>query len=75
VYEGTILVPGRFWIFGLADASRVWVDGEDSNDWHPSFGGGLAVELAGAPLTLWVGGARSRGSDDTRVYFLSGFGF
>jgi hypothetical protein len=75
LYEGTVLLPGRFWLFGLADASRVWVDGEDSRDWHPSFGGGLAVELAGAPLAFWVGAARTRGSDDTQVYFLSGLGF
>jgi hypothetical protein len=75
LYEGTALIPGRFWIFGLADASRVWVDGEESGDWHPSFGGGLAVELAGAPLAFWVGAARTRGSDDSLLYFRSGVGF
>jgi len=75
LYEGTVLLPGRFWLFGLADASRVWVDGEDSHDWHPSFGGGLAVELAGSPLAFWVGAARTRGSDDIKIYILSGLSF
>jgi len=53
----------------------VWLEGEDSDDWHPSYGGGIAFEVAGAPLTFWTGAAKGRGADGVRFYFLSGFGF
>jgi hypothetical protein len=32
------------------DAGRVFVEGESSNDWHPSFGGGIFY----APFTRHV---------------------
>jgi hypothetical protein len=69
------VIPGRLWLFGLADIGRVWLEGEDSDDWHPSYGGGIAFEVAGSPLTFWTGVAKGEGSDGLRFYFLSGFGF
>jgi hemolysin activation/secretion protein len=69
------VIPGRLWLFGLADFGRVWLEGEDSDDWHPSYGGGLAFEVAGSPLAFWTGAAKAPESDGVRFYFLSGFGF
>jgi hypothetical protein len=74
VTETMPYMPARLWLFGLADVGRVWLEGEDSNDWHPSFGGGVAFELAGTPLTFWTGVAKGRGADGVRFYFLGGFG-
>ena len=37
----TIFVPAHFGIFGLFDVGRVWYEGEDSNNWHTSYGGGI----------------------------------
>ena len=69
------VIPGRLWLVGLADFGRVWLEGEDSDDWHPSYGGGIAFEVAGAPLAFWTGAAKGEGQDGVRFYFLSGFGF
>ncbi len=35
------IIPIRVGIFGLYDSGRVWLDGESSNAWHNSYGGGL----------------------------------
>jgi Outer membrane protein/protective antigen OMA87 len=39
----TGLVPFELGVFGGYDYGRVWVEGEDSNIWHDSMGGGLLV--------------------------------
>ena len=69
------VIPGRLWLFGLADFGRVWLEGEDSDDWHPSYSGGIAFEVAGSPLAFWTGVAKGQGEDGVRFYFKSGFGF
>jgi hypothetical protein len=35
------IVPGGFGLFGMGDAARVFLDGEDSSKWHSSYGGGV----------------------------------
>jgi hypothetical protein len=37
------LFPGDIGIHGFVDNGRVWMDGEDSNTWHTSYGGGIWV--------------------------------
>ncbi len=69
------VIPGRLWLVALGDLGRVWLEGEDSDDWHPSFGGGIAFEVAGSPLAFWTGVAKGRDETGVRFYFLSGFGF
>ncbi|MEJ2086849.1 MAG: BamA/TamA family outer membrane protein, partial [Acidobacteriota bacterium] len=73
--KGVFIFPGRIWMFGLLDAGRVWVDGEDSSDWHPSYGGGFVFELAATPVKLWTGVAKNDDEGDLRFYFNSGFAF
>jgi hypothetical protein len=68
-------IPGHLWLVGLFDVGRVWLEGEDSDDWHPSYGGGIAFEVAGSPLTFWTGVATPHEEEGVRFYFLSGFGF
>jgi hypothetical protein len=47
-----LLVRGRLGVFALADAGRVWLDGESAGDWHTDYGGGLWFETLGLPITL-----------------------
>lgn len=37
----SLLVRGELGIFALADAGRVWVDGESRGGWHTAYGAGL----------------------------------
>jgi Omp85 superfamily domain len=65
-----LLVRGRLGVFGLADAGRVWMDGESAGDWHTNYGGGVWFETLGVPLTLTY----ARGDVD-RLYLGLGMPF
>jgi hypothetical protein len=68
----TSFVPMTYGIFGGYDYGRVWVDSEDSNQWHQSVGGGLwlnGVDAVTAKLTYF------HGTDGGRVAFGLGFAF
>ena len=66
------VVPLRLGVFVGADYGRVWLNGEDSNKWHSSMGGGF-----------WINGAQSitatvsyfKGEDPGRIVFGLNFGF
>ena len=75
VFEGKSFFPARVWAFGLADVGRVWSDGNDGNDWHEAYGGGIVVELPESPIKLRLEAARNPEDDDTSVYFSTGFSF
>jgi hypothetical protein len=57
------VLPWDFGVLGLADAGRVWVTGEPSTVWHPSFGGGLWAALLDRSLaaSLTVAGGAGQG--------------
>jgi hypothetical protein len=40
------IIPGQFGVFGMGDVARVFLEGEDSSRWHPTYGGGVFL----APL-------------------------
>lgn len=66
------LIPMQFGILGGYDYGRVWINGEESNKWHQSVGGGLwlnGLNTVTARLTYF------QGSDGGRVAFGLGFGF
>jgi hypothetical protein len=67
------LVPARFGVFGLADAGRVWLKGEESDKIHTGFGGGIWLSFIKPDNTLSVAAARSEGH--LRLYFRAGFAF
>jgi len=69
----TPVVPVRLGVFGLVDTGRVWFEGEDSNTWHTSYGGGLLFQPAGAPITLHA--TVATGDEGPRFYFGSGYSF
>jgi len=66
------IVPLRLGVFIGADYGRVWLDGENSNKWHTSTGGGI-----------WLNGVQSvtasisyfKGEDPGRVVVGFNFGF
>ncbi len=65
----TGLLPIQLGVFGGYDIGRVWLDGEDSDKWHDSFGGGLwinAVDTIGGQLGLF--------NSDDGLRFTFGFG-
>lgn len=68
--NGFIPTTGGF-VFGF-DYGRVWLDGEDSNTWHTSWGGGIWV----APFNIAVISAvYYRSPSDQRFILKAGFPF
>ncbi|MHA6280367.1 metallophosphoesterase [Salinimicrobium sp. CAU 1759] len=59
----TRFFPVQIGIFGGYDVGRVWLDGEDSNLWHDSYGGGFWItgaEAVSAKVNLFTGGEKPR---------------
>jgi len=57
------IIPGDYGIFGMGDAARVFLKGEDSSKWHPSYGGGIFItgyDRSGA-IHLGVGNSAEDG--------------
>ena len=67
------IVPMSFGVFGGFDYGRVWLDGETSNKWHQSVGGGLwlnSLNKLTARLTYF-----KSADDEARITFGLGLGF
>lgn len=59
----TSLFPLQIGIFTGYDIGRVWLEGEDSNVWHDSYGGGFWItgaEAISAKFNLFGGGEKAR---------------
>ena len=72
-----IFIPGQQGVFGFADAGRVYLDGESSDELHTTFGGGIWLSFLerGNVLVAGVGvPAKATGADKSGRFFLS-FGF
>lgn len=68
----TKVIPVRVGVFGGYDYGRVWLRGENSNDWKVSYGGGLWVDAAKLlNFNVSVFGAK----DGPYLRFGLGFGF
>jgi hypothetical protein len=67
-------VPLRLGLLALADVGRVWLAGESSRVWHPSWGGGVMLQPVATPFVLTAAVAEGRG-EGTRWYFGYGFFF
>ncbi|HSR43248.1 MAG TPA: hypothetical protein VLL48_13765, partial [Longimicrobiales bacterium] len=70
--EFLFLLPGDLGGLVLADAGRIFLDGEDSSLWHSALGGGLWIRWVDA-YTASLSVARS--AEDTSLYFSLGFSF
>ncbi|MFL9831016.1 metallophosphoesterase [Flavobacterium sp. ST-87] len=67
------IIPMSYGLFGGYDYGRVWLDGEDSNKWHQSAGGGLwlnGINTVTARLSYF-----KSADDKARIAFGLGFGF
>jgi hypothetical protein len=72
LFNMNLILPLRVGVLGLADAGRVWVEGEDSGKWHPSGGGGLFVRVMTAEIAFH---AILAGSEEgVKFYVNIGFG-
>jgi hypothetical protein len=69
----TLVLPADIGVFGLADVGRVFLEGEDSDEWHPGFGGGLWLAYLNRNNTVSIAVAESEGS--VLGYIRFGFAF
>jgi hypothetical protein len=67
------VLPGDYGVFALADAGRVWVDGERSRRWHTAVGGGLWFAYLRRDHTVTLAAVRS--AEKTAFYLATGFAF
>ena len=79
LFRFTVLLPLRFGVLGLADAGRVWLQGESSDKWHKGYGAGAWLSLLKPENTISITAAKdpdATGLDSgIRVYFNAGFAF
>lgn len=68
-----VVLPAEVGVFGLADAGRVFLEGESSSEWHTAFGGGVWIGFLERAHTLSAAVASS--DERTGVYIQAGFGF
>jgi hypothetical protein len=73
LFRGRLIAPGRWGVFGLADVGRVFLEGDPSDTWHPSYGGGIFFQML--TLNTVFHGAVAHGDEGTRWYVDYGFGF
>ena len=66
-----LFTRGDLGVLALADAGRVWFDGDSEGDWHAGFGGGLWFHTLGQTLSV----SYAKGEDEGRVYFTLGAPF
>ena len=60
-------------VLALADVGRVFLEGEDSDEWHPGYGGGLWLAFLDRQnvLSIMVAESESR----VGLYIRMGFAF
>jgi len=68
-----VALPVDLGVFGRGDVGRVWVDGEDSDRWHSSLGGGIWAAPVDRAATITFSVAVS--NEDFRYYIGYGFQF
>ncbi len=68
-----VIVPGNFGVFVLGDIGRVYLKGEDSQKWHPAYGGGVFFSVLDVSTTFSLAAAVCE--ERTSAYFKMGFSF
>ena len=70
----TPVLPLRWGLFTFYDTGRVYLEGEESDDWHYGYGGGLLMQMIGLPVTF--NAALARGEEGAlKFYFKYGYAF
>ena len=67
----TYLFPGSFGLLVFHDIGRVWADGENSENWHNGYGGGIWI----APIRRFVVAAVVAKSKEEKMLPRITFGF
>lgn len=70
-----LLVRGTLGALALADAGRVWYDGESEGGWHTAAGGGLWFEFELRGHALGLTALYAEGGEDGRFYLKLGAPF
>ena len=65
-----LLINWKPGVFALADAGRVWLDGESPGGWHAGFGGGVWITALGQTFS-----AAFAHGDGNRFYVTKGMSF
>jgi hemolysin activation/secretion protein len=73
LFRGKLIAPGRWGVFGLTDAGRVFLEGDSTETWHASYGGGIFFQML--TLNSVFHAAVAQGDEGTRFYVDYGFGF
>ncbi len=68
------ILPMSYGFFGGYDYGRVWLDGENSNKWHQSVGGGLWLNGLNT-VTARLSYFKATADEEARIAFGLGFGF
>lgn len=71
ITRAVLFTRGDLGILALADAGRVWYDGESEGGWHTGIGGGLWFHTLGQTVSLQY----AKGADEGRFYFKFGAPF
>jgi hypothetical protein len=69
----SFLLPAELGVFALADAGRVWLEGETSDKWHGATGFGLWIAVLDRSNALTI--AMADGGTGTRLYIRAGFAY
>jgi hypothetical protein len=69
----TLVLPATVGVFALADVGRVFLEGEDSDTWHPGYGGGIWLSYLNRNNTFSIAVAESEGR--AALYIRLGFAF
>lgn len=73
LFPYNLLVPGKLGLIGLSDIGRVYDEGEDSEIWHNSYGGGLWLTFINDDILASIYAANSK--EMLGFYFQLGFMF
>jgi outer membrane protein assembly factor BamA len=68
-----VIIPGRFGFTAFAETGRVFQSGEESDKWHPSYGGGAWMSFLGRTLIANLTIAKSH--EDLLLYITTDFMF
>ncbi|MFI4946820.1 MAG: hypothetical protein ACHP85_26310, partial [Burkholderiales bacterium] len=68
-----VALPGEWGLFGFGDVGRIWLEGETSDTWHPSWGGGIWLGLLSRANSVAFTVAKS--DERTAFYIRAGFSF
>jgi hypothetical protein len=73
LFRGQLIAPGRWGLVGLSDVGRVFLEGESSDTWHASYGGGVFFQML--TLNSVFHAVVAHGDEGTRFYVDYGFAF